>query len=251
MLTSSVTSAAAFTRRDAVRLGIAVGALVAVLTVVLAVDLLPKAAFTGGVGDLAPEAVYAPRATTYTSQVATEAARADARRTVDFVYDYSPASGQLSAAQQLAAFDRLVAPIDAAFGAVLSDEARLATLETAVEGLTPTAVETLKELDAEGWTALRLELANVLDAAQRQEVRDTDLPSARAALATRVSLDLPGAATGPRRRAALAAPRGQLELRRRSHRPGTRAGRRGRRADHDRYQAGRADRPGWCPPDRG
>lgn len=191
MLAPSVTSTAAFTRRDAVRLAIAAGALVAVLTAILAVDLLPKAAFTGGVGDLAPEAVYAPRVTTYTSRVATDAARAEASKNVEFVYDYSPASGQLSAAQQLAAYDRTVAPIDAAFGAVLSDEARLAALATAVEGLTPASVATLQGLDPADWTALRLELANVLDAAQRQEVRDTDVPGARAALASRVSLAFP------------------------------------------------------------
>jgi len=191
MLSSGVASAAAFTRRDAVRLAIAAGALVAVLTAVLAIDLLPQAAFTGDVGDLAPQAVYAPRAKTYTSDVATEAARVGARRSVDFVYDYSPASGQLSAAQQLAAFARLVAPIDAAFGAVLSDEARQAALATAVEGLMPASVTTLQGLDAAGWTTLRLELADVLDAAQRQEVRDTDLPGARAALASRVSLAVP------------------------------------------------------------
>jgi putative nucleotidyltransferase with HDIG domain len=191
MLSSSVASAAAFTRRDAVRLAIAAGALVAVLTAVLAVDLLPQAAFTGDVGDLAPQAVYAPRATTYTSQIATEAARQEARRTVEFVYDYTPASGQLSAAQQLAAYDGVVAPIDAAFGAVLSDEARLAALATAIEDLSPASVATLQALDSAGWTALRLELANVLDAAQRQEVRDTDVPGARAALASRVSLAFP------------------------------------------------------------
>jgi hypothetical protein len=191
MLSSGVASAAAFTRRDAVRLAIAAGALIAVLTAILAVELLPQTAFTDGVGDLAPQAVYAPRATTYTSRVATDAAREEARRTVDFVYDYSPASGQLSAAQQLAAYDRLVAPIDAAFGAVLSDEARLAALSTAIEGSSPASVATLQALDAAGWTALRLELANVLDAAQRQEVRDTDLPGARAALASRVSLTVP------------------------------------------------------------
>ena len=86
-----------------------------------------------------------------------------------------------------------MAPIDAAFGAVLSDEARSAALATAVEGLTPASVATLQGLDAAGWTALRLELANVLDAAQRQEVRDTDLPGARAALASRVSLAFPEA----------------------------------------------------------
>ncbi len=191
MLAPGVDSTAAFTRRDAIRLAIAAGALVAVLTAILAVDLLPQAAFTGGVGDLAPAAVYAPRATTYTSGVATDAAREEARRTVDFVYDYSPASGQLSAAQQLAAYDRTVAPIDAAFGAVLSDEARLAALATAIEGLTPRSIVTLQELDGGAWTDLRLELANVLDAAQRQEVRDTDLPGARAALASRVSLGFP------------------------------------------------------------
>ena len=60
MLAPGVDSTAAFTRRDAIRLAIAAGALVAVLTAILAVDLLPQAAFTGGVGDLAPEAVYAP-----------------------------------------------------------------------------------------------------------------------------------------------------------------------------------------------
>jgi cyclic-di-AMP phosphodiesterase PgpH len=191
MLAPGGTSTAAFTRRDAVRLAIAAGALVAVLTAILAVDLLPKAAFTGGVGDLAPQAVYAPRVTTYTSRVATEAARTEASKAVEFVYDYSPASGQLSAAQQLAAYDRTVSPIDDAFGAVLSDEARRAALATAVKGLTPASVATLQGLDPAGWTALRLELANVLDAAQRQEVRDTDLPGARAALASRVSLTFP------------------------------------------------------------
>ncbi|HEY8168709.1 MAG TPA: HDIG domain-containing metalloprotein [Candidatus Limnocylindrales bacterium] len=191
MLNPALSDAVAFTRRDALRLAIAAGALIVVLTAILAVDLLPQAAFTGGVGDLAPQAVYAPRATTYTSLIATEAARDEARRTVDFVYDYSPASGQLSSAQQLAAFERLVAPVDAAFGAVLSDEARLAALATAVEGLPSPAVEALQGLDMAGWIALRQELATVLDAAQRQEVRDTDLPAARAALASRVSLAFP------------------------------------------------------------
>jgi hypothetical protein len=53
------------------------------------------------------------------------------------------------------------------------------------------AVEALQGLDMAGWIALRQELATVLDAAQRQEVRDTDLPAARAALASRVSLAFP------------------------------------------------------------
>jgi putative nucleotidyltransferase with HDIG domain len=191
MFASGTTAATAFTRRDALRLAIAAGALIVVLTAILAIDLLPQPAFTGGVGDLAPQAVFAPRATTFTSSIATEAARDEAQRSVAFVYDYTPAGGQLSAAQQLAALERVIAPVDAAFGAVLSDEARLAALATAIEGLTPASVEALQGIDMAGWAALRQELATVLDAAQRLEVRDTDLPGARAALASRVSLAFP------------------------------------------------------------
>src|SRR3989337_637799 len=134
-------------RRDAVRLFVAVSLLVAALTAILSIDLLPQAAFRGTVGDLAPTDVYAPRAGQYTSVVATAAAREEARRNVEFAYDYSPTAGQLSAAQQLAVFERTVAPVDAAFGAVLSDEARQAALSTAIEGLSPQATTTLQGLD--------------------------------------------------------------------------------------------------------
>ena len=191
MLAQRTAPATAFTRRDAVRLVVAVSLLVAALTAILSIDLLPQAAFRGTVGDLAPTDVYAPRAGQYTSVVATAAAREEARRNVEFAYDYSPTAGQLSAAQQLAVFERTVAPVDAAFGAVLSDEARQAALSTAIEGLSPQATTTLQGLDKASWTALRTELERVLDAAQRQEVRDTDLPAARAALASRASLSFP------------------------------------------------------------
>ena len=191
MLVARAISAAGFTRRDALRLTVAVGVLVAIMTAILSVDLLPRVAFKGAAGDLAPADVYAPRATLFTSSVATAAAREEARRSVEPVYDYTPTSGQLSAAQQLAAFERTVAPVDAAFGAVLSDEARMAALAAAIPGLPPEALATLQGLDKAGWATLRTELARVLDAAQRQEVRDTDVPAARAALASRVALAFP------------------------------------------------------------
>jgi hypothetical protein len=188
MLATHTASAAGFSRRDAARLGVAVTILVAVLTAILAADLLPRTAFRASVGDLAPADVYAPRATTLTSEAATDDARAQARRAVDFVYDYSPSGAQLAAAQQLAAFERTVAAVDAAFAEDLTEQARIDALAVAIEGLTPEATATLQGMDAQGWASLRVEMQRVLEAAQRQEVRDTDVPAARDALASRVSL---------------------------------------------------------------
>ncbi|MGH3076447.1 MAG: hypothetical protein ACRDQC_16025, partial [Gaiellales bacterium] len=191
MLATRVPSAAGFSRRDAARLSVAAALLVAVLTTILSADILPRVAFRGSVGDLAPADVYAPRATTLTSQSATDAARAEARRSVDFVYDYSPVGAQLSAAQELAAFDRTVAAVDAAFAAGLSAPDRRAALAAALPELPADARTTLQALDAKGWASLRTEMQRVLGAAQVQEVRDTDVPAARAALATRISLAFP------------------------------------------------------------
>ncbi|MFI5255155.1 MAG: HD family phosphohydrolase, partial [Candidatus Limnocylindrales bacterium] len=191
MLAQRALSASGFSRRDALRLTISVALLVVFLTAILAADLIPREAFQGTVGDLAPSDVYAPRATTLVSQAATDAARAEARRTVDFVYDYTPTGAQLAAAQQLAVLDRTVAGVDTAFAAAITDQARKEALATAVPGLPADAVATLQGLDKAAWQSLRAEMERVLDAAQRQEVRDTDLPAARAALAQRVALTFP------------------------------------------------------------
>ena len=191
MLAQRTAAATAFTRRDAVRLVVAVSLLVAALTAILSIDLLPQAAFRAtSATSLRPTSTRRAPASTPAWSPPLHA-REEARRKVEFAYDYSPTAGQLSAAQQLAVFERTVAPVDAAFGAVLSDEARQAALSTAVEGLSPQATTTLQGLDKASWTALRTELERVLDAAQRQEVRDTDLPAARAALASRASLSFP------------------------------------------------------------
>ena len=178
-----------FTRRDGVRL-VGIGVLVMlVLGSVLAIDALPGPLTGGGavVNDVATTDIRAPRAVTYESEVATNARREEAREQVPPQYDYTPERGQLTAQRQLLAFESAVAQIDAAFAAVLTDEAREAALRGAVPELTSGAVATLVGMDRVAWTALRGEMMRVLESAQRQDVRDTLLAEARGSLASRVS----------------------------------------------------------------
>ncbi len=191
MLARPVERVAAFTRRDAVRLTIAATILVAVVTAILSIDLFPTQTFSAQAGDTAPMDVYAPKAVEYTSQIQTKAQQDAARRAVPPQYDYTSEKGQQFAAQSVEAFQRTVAPVDAAFGAVLTPAARKAALAAALPGLSPEARATLQTLDKTTWETLRSEMVKTLDETQRQEVRDTDLPSARATLAQRLSPDLP------------------------------------------------------------
>ena len=175
-----------FTRRDAARVAIFGTLMVASLTAILSVDILPRG-FRGQVGDAATEDVVAPRALTYTSTRETEAARLEARRLVPPQYDYDADKGQSSAERQSASFDAAMGPVDSAFGALLTEEARAAALAEALPDLAPTSLATLQGLTPTEWTALRSEMARVLQTAQRAEVRDTQLDEAKRALATRVS----------------------------------------------------------------
>lgn len=191
MLARTVTRTAAFTRRDAVRLVIAGAVLVAVLGAILGADAVTAQRLTASVGEPAPFDVYAPRTTQYTSEIQTAAARAAKSQAVAPQYDYTIESGQRAAAQQLAAFDQTVEPIDAAFTAVLTTDARKLALAEAIPSLSVAAVTTLQGLDGPGWQALRAEMRSVLDEAQAQEIRDTALSAARAALVTRISPSFP------------------------------------------------------------
>ena len=178
-----------FTRRDGVRL-VLFGLLLAIgLGAVLAVDALPGPFAVSNVivDDVATVDLRAPRAVTYVSDEATNLRRQEAREQVQPQYDYSPERGQLTAQLQLAAFDTTVGPVDAAYAAVLTDDARQAALREAVPHLTAAAKENLASLDRVAWAALRTEMMRVLESAQRQEVRDTVLAEERAALANRVS----------------------------------------------------------------
>jgi cyclic-di-AMP phosphodiesterase PgpH len=178
-------TAAAFSRHDAVRLGISASVLFASLTAILSIGILPGG-FPARVGEIARTTAVAPRAADFESDIATRQARDAAREAVPPQYDYTPEEGDLSAARQLAALDRLLAPVDAAFGAVLSDEARRAAIEGAMPRLSSTALATLQQVGRTDWPAIRSEMRQVLAAAQRREVRDTGLEASRTALAALV-----------------------------------------------------------------
>src|SRR5688572_18414806 len=183
----------AFTRRDGVRLAV-IGLLIIVgLGAILAVDALPGP-FNGTsaiVDDVATVDIRAPRALTYTSEEATEQRREEAREQVPPQYDYAADRGRATAAQQLAAFDEAVAPVDAAYEAVLDDLSRQAALRAAVPELTSGAQDTLALMDEVEWTALSGEMMRVLETTQTEEVRDTLLPEVRGSLANRVSSRFP------------------------------------------------------------
>jgi putative nucleotidyltransferase with HDIG domain len=179
----------AFTRRDGVRL-VAIGLLIIVaMGVILAFDSLayPIGGSNAIVGGIATVDIRAPRGLTYTSAVATEERRDEVRQQVRPQYDYSPERASALSDQQLAAFDTTVGPVDAAFTAVLDDTARQDALRNALPRLTTSGQQTLANLNQVQWTALRGEMTRVLEATERQEVRDTILPDVRGSLANRIA----------------------------------------------------------------
>ena len=155
-----------FYRTDAVRLIVAAFLMVVALGAVLAVDALPGP-FAGPdaiVGDVANVDILAPRALTYESEEETRLAREAARGRVQPQYDYTPERAQLVAAEQLAALEEVLTPVDAAFAAILTPEARQIALRSAIPSLSPQARETLAALDETRWGLLRAELVRVLEA---------------------------------------------------------------------------------------
>jgi membrane-associated HD superfamily phosphohydrolase len=184
--------AAAFTRRDAVRLAIAASVLSAVLAAILSIDILPSG-FAAQVGDRAPNDLTAPRTLLYTSAIQTEQRREAERQRIGPQYDFTPARGEASAQQQATRLEEAIKPIESAFGAVLSLDDRRAALRAAIPTLSEEAKGTLSGMDGVAWSVLHGELIRVLEQAQRQEVRDSQLPAARAALDDRVAQRFPAA----------------------------------------------------------
>ncbi|HEY7599587.1 MAG TPA: hypothetical protein VH741_06645, partial [Candidatus Limnocylindrales bacterium] len=184
MLARSGRVRAAFTRNDGLRLAGLTAVFVAALAAVLATDALPGPLLGSNVivNDVATQDIRAPHSATFVSQTDTERRRQEVRDQVPPQYDYTPDRGRLTAERQLAVFEETVAPIDAAFDAVLTPEARQAALRSAVPRLSATARETLVALDRPEWLALRAEMRQVLDSGQRLEIRDTVLAEARSGL---------------------------------------------------------------------
>jgi putative nucleotidyltransferase with HDIG domain len=164
-------------RRDLVRLAITAGALVLAMTAILAVDLSPKLDFQ--VGDLAPTDIKAPKALTFTNPVLTEQAQQAARDAVEPQYDYTSVRAIAISSEQLAAFNRRVAAVDAAFNGSTTSAQRASILATAVPGLSDEAQATLSGLDAKRWQAVRNEASRVLDVTERTELRDTEVAQAK------------------------------------------------------------------------
>jgi membrane-associated HD superfamily phosphohydrolase len=106
MLSRRLDRVAAFTRRDAVRLGVASLLLITGLTVVLSIDDLPQAVDLAP-GDLATVDVSAPRTLAFASAIETEAARQAARDVVPPQYDYKAETAAALTRRQLDALAAL------------------------------------------------------------------------------------------------------------------------------------------------
>ncbi len=187
MLTQHPDSPERFTRHDVPRLAIAAGVLILALTAILGADILPEAPLDVEAGQLARSDIRAPRALDFESTVRTEAARAAASSAVPPQYSFTTENAIAIAGAQQIAFESRVARVDTTFAADLSADNRKSLLQTAVTGLSAGAVETLVELDAARWAAVRTESARILDATLRSELRDSEVAETRTRLAGRMA----------------------------------------------------------------
>ena len=186
MLSRRLDRVAAFTRRDAVRLGVASLLLITSLTAVLSMDDLPQAVSLS-VGDLAGVDVGAPRTLAFESSIETEAARQAARDAVPPQYDYKAETAAALTRRQLDALAVVLAPVDAAFAAGLTPEDRRAALSDTLPGLTLSSRKTLYSLAPERWSLAGAEATRVLGLVQRDPLRDAELEAARRNLGERFS----------------------------------------------------------------
>src|SRR5437868_4565404 len=102
-----------FTRQDLRRAGFAALAMVAAMTAIFALDLIPQRLVIE-VGDVAAANIVAPRTESYVSDIETAAAKDAAAKDVPFVYDYSTEKAIRIAGVQLQSYERLVRPVDRA-----------------------------------------------------------------------------------------------------------------------------------------
>src|SRR5438046_920639 len=138
----AIVPSSTFTRRDLVRLAIGAAFLIVTMTVIFALDLLPRRLVIE-VGDVASADIVAPRAQSYPSDILTAEAKDKASRDVDLVYDYSTEKATQIAQVQLATFERQVKPIDRAFEEATKPDEKTSLLENALPGLTDDVRTTL------------------------------------------------------------------------------------------------------------
>jgi putative nucleotidyltransferase with HDIG domain len=189
----AATPRSTFTRLDARRLAVAAVALVVTMTAIFAIDLVPQR-LDIKVGDVATADIVAPRAHSYPSDIQTDAAKTEASNAVASVYDFSDEKADQIATAQAAAFERKVKSIDDAFKAGVTTAERTSLLGS-VDGLTEASRLTLAGLDAAGWAKVREQASAVLDATERNPVKDTEVETTRAGLSGKIiGLDRPGRA---------------------------------------------------------
>ena len=173
-----------FTRLDARRLGVAAILLVAAMTAIFALDLVPRRVDVA-LGTVATTNIVAPRADSYISQVETERRKTEAMNAVANVYDFSDEKADRIATATAAAFERRVKPIDDAFKDGVEAPERADLLAT-VDGLTEASRTTLAGLDLEGWTKIREQASAVLDSTERNPVKDTEVETTKAGLSGKI-----------------------------------------------------------------
>jgi putative nucleotidyltransferase with HDIG domain len=171
----------AFGRQDLRRLVAGVGLLVAAMTMVFALDLIPTR-IDIEVGDVATAEIVAPRADSYISEIQTAQARDAASKDVASVYDFTSEKAITIANAQLRALARLIQPIDRAFEEDTPAAERKSLLESAVSTLSDDARITLVGMQPDRWKLVKAEASRVLDATERAELRDTAVETKRLAL---------------------------------------------------------------------
>jgi putative nucleotidyltransferase with HDIG domain len=189
VLAHRASAARQFTQRDLGRFIAAAAILIVSMSAILALTVLPGPAPIQQ-GDIAAEDIRSPRSTSIESTILTEQARMAAADAVEPQYDYTPEKANAVAAQQVAAFNRLVGPVDSAFEMDVTDEARLSFLAAALPGLSEPARTTLTGLTTDRWLAVRAESERVIETTERAELRDADLALVKGSIGDRVAGDL-------------------------------------------------------------
>jgi putative nucleotidyltransferase with HDIG domain len=188
MLTRRIDTPTRFTRGDVPRLVIAAGILILALAAILGADILPDQPLDAAEGQLATRDILAPKALDFESKVQTDQARAAASAAVPFQYSFTTENAIAIAAAQQLAFESRVNGIDTTFAATaISAAGKKALLKNAVLDLSDQAKATLVALDAARWAVVRTEAARVLDAAERTELRDTEVDDTRTRLSGRMA----------------------------------------------------------------
>jgi putative nucleotidyltransferase with HDIG domain len=167
-----------FSRQDLRRALIAGVVLIAAMTAIFALDLIPRR-LEIEVGDVAAADIVAPRTESYVSDIRTAAARDAARKGVEPVYDYGSEKAIRIANAQARQFAMLVAPIDRAFQPDTSEEERNKLLAESIPTLSAPGRATLVGLDADSWKALKAEASRVLDLTERRELKDSEVEQAK------------------------------------------------------------------------